>query len=141
MTDTVLDETTTMLGIKRVKTTLDLMPHIQKGLPFASLERVSKYLAISSSLMNTSLGLANRTVARRAQEKKLSPTESERLVRLSRVLAEAKHVLGSEEKARNWVLKPSRALGGMIPLRMLVTDIGTNAVFEELGRIEHGVFA
>jgi putative toxin-antitoxin system antitoxin component (TIGR02293 family) len=140
MPDTVLKETTAMLGIKPVKTTLDLMPHIQKGLPFTSLERVAKYLQISATLMNTSLGLANRTVARRAHEKKLSPTESERLVRLSRVLAEAKHVLGSEEKARRWVLKPSRALGGNVPLRMLVTDIGTSAVFEALGRIDFGVF-
>src|SRR5260370_1322854 len=136
MADTVLQETTTMLGLKRVKTQLDLMPHIQSGLPFASLERVSKYLEISTLVMVASLGLAKRTVARRAHEKRLSPTESERLVRLTRVLAEAKHVLGSDEKARRWVLKPSRALGGKIPLRLLVTDIGANAVFEELGRIE-----
>jgi putative toxin-antitoxin system antitoxin component (TIGR02293 family) len=141
MTDPVLDETTSMLGIRRVKTPLDLASHIEKGLPFSSLERVSRHMAISSRLMNLSLGLANRTVARRAQEKKLSPVESERLVRVTRVLAEAKHVLGSEEKARRWVLEPSRALGGLIPLRMLVTDIGANAVFEELGRIEYGVFA
>jgi putative toxin-antitoxin system antitoxin component (TIGR02293 family) len=140
MTATVLDETTAMLGIKPVKSTLDLAPQIQKGLPFSSLARVSKHLNITASLMNSALGMANRTAARRAQEKKLSPVESERLVRLTRVLAEAKHVLGSEEKARRWLLKPSRAFGGMIPIRMLITDIGATFVFEELGRIEHGVF-
>jgi putative toxin-antitoxin system antitoxin component (TIGR02293 family) len=141
MTDTILEETTTMLGLKRVKTQLDLLPLIRGGLPFTSLERVSRYLDMSTLVMVESLGLAKRTVSRRAQEKKLSPSESERLVRLSRVLAEAKHVLGSEEKARRWALKPSRALAGAIPLSLLDTDIGTNAVFEELGRIEHGVFA
>jgi putative toxin-antitoxin system antitoxin component (TIGR02293 family) len=140
MADTVLLETTRMLGLKRVRTQLDLMPLIRDGLPFTSLERVSKYLEISPLVMVASLGLAKRTVSRRAQEKKLSPSESERVVRLSRVLAEAKHVLGSEEKARRWALKPSRALAGAIPLRLLDTDIGANAVFEELGRIEHGVF-
>jgi len=51
-----------------------------------------------------------------------------------------KRVLGSEEKARHWMLKPSRALTGAIPLGLLDTDIGANAVFDELGRIEHGVF-
>ncbi len=141
MADSVLRETTTMLGLKQVKTQLDLLPLIREGLPFASLERVSRFLEVSTLAMSASLGLAKRTVARRAQEKKLSPSESERLVRLSRVLAEAKHVLGSEEKARSWVLKPSRALGGMKPLLMLDADIGANAVFEELGRIEYGVFA
>jgi|SRR5580658_9572612 putative toxin-antitoxin system antitoxin component (TIGR02293 family) len=140
MPDAVLDATTTMLGLKRVKTQLDLMPLIRSGLPFTSLERVSKYLEITPLVMVESLGLAKRTVARRAQEKKLSPSESERLVRLTRVFAEAKNVLGSEEKARRWTLKPSRALAGAIPLSLLDTDIGANAVFEELGRIEHGVF-
>jgi hypothetical protein len=41
---------------------------------------------------------------------------------------------------RSWVLKPNRALGGAIPLQMHRTDIGANAVFEELGRIDYGVF-
>ena len=140
MAETVLQETTTMLGLKRVKTQLDLMPLIRRGLPFASLERVSRHLEISPLVMVAALGLAKRTVSRRAQEKRLSPAESERLVRLTRVLAEAKHVLGSEEKARRWVLKPNRALDRATPLGLLDTDIGVNAVFEELGRIEHGVF-
>ena len=50
-------------------------------------------------------------------------------------------LLGSDDKARRWMFKPSRALGGEIPIRLLDTDIGANAVFDELGRIEHGVFA
>jgi putative toxin-antitoxin system antitoxin component (TIGR02293 family) len=146
MADSVLQETMAILGLKHglksALSTLDLMPFIRKGLPFRSLERVSKRLAISSLVMVESLGLARRTVARRVQDKKpLSPTESERLVRLTRVFAAAKQVLGSDDKARRWIFKPNRALGGEIPLRLLDTDIGTSAVFDELGRIEYGVFA
>ncbi len=146
MANTVLEETMAILGLKPgpkpTLTTLDLMPFIRKGLPFRSLERVSKRLEIGSLVMVESLGLAKRTVARRVQDKKpLSPTESERLVRLARVFAEAKQVLGSDVKARRWMFKASRALGGEIPLRLLDTDIGASAVFDELGRIEHGVFA
>jgi putative toxin-antitoxin system antitoxin component (TIGR02293 family) len=136
----VLQDTTELLGLKRVKTQLDLLPLIRGGLPFASLERMSGHLEISSLAMVASLGLAKRTVSRRAHERKLSASESERLMRLVRVFAEAKHVLGSAEKARRWVLKPSRALAGAIPISLLDTDIGANAVFEELGRIEYGVF-
>jgi putative toxin-antitoxin system antitoxin component (TIGR02293 family) len=142
MADSVLQETMAILGLKRAMSTLDLMPVIRKGLPFTALERVSKRLEITSLMMVVALGLAKRTVARRVQGKKpLSPVESERLVRLTRVFAQAKQVLGSDDKARRWIFKPSRALGGEIPLRLLDTDIGTNAVFDELGRIEHGVFA
>jgi putative toxin-antitoxin system antitoxin component (TIGR02293 family) len=57
------------------------------------------------------------------------------------VFAQAVSVLGSDDKARRWIVKPSRALGGESPLHLLDTDIGTNAVLDELGRIEHGVFS
>jgi putative toxin-antitoxin system antitoxin component (TIGR02293 family) len=75
------------------------------------------------------------------EHKPLSTEESERVVRLARVFAEAKHVLGSEAKARLWLQKPNRTLRGETPLHLLDTDIGANAVFDELGPIEHGVFA
>ncbi len=71
----------------------------------------------------------------------MSDAAPKEAVRLTRVFAAAKQVLGSEDKARRWMLKPSRALGGETPLHLLDTDIGANAVFDELGRIEHGVFA
>jgi len=97
---------------------------------------------MSTQATAESLGLAHRTIARRLQERQLlDPEESERVVRLARVLAEASDVLGDLEKARRWLLKRNRALGGEIPVRLLDTDIGTNAVLDELGRIEHGVFA
>ena len=140
MADSILLETAAMLGLKGIKTQLDFLPLIRRGLPYAALERVSRYLELTPLVMGSELGLAKRTVTRRAQEKKLSSSESERLVRLTRVLAAAKRVLGSEAKARHWMLKPSRALAGAIPLGLLDTDIGANAVFDELGRIEHGVF-
>lgn len=143
MPDPVLQETMAILGLRSsARSTLDLMLVIRKGLPFQSLARLSKRLDISSLAMATSLGLAPRTIARRIQRRRpLSAVESERLVRMTRVFATAKQVLGSDEKARRWISKPSRALGGEVPLRLLDTDIGTNAVFDELGRIEHGVFA
>jgi putative toxin-antitoxin system antitoxin component (TIGR02293 family) len=118
------------------------MPLIRSGLPSTALERMARQLDLSAVATIESLGLAKRTIARRLHEHKpLSAEESERVVRLARVFAEAKHVLGEEAKARRWLQKPSRALGGEIPLHLLDTDIGASAVFEELGRIEHGVFA
>lgn len=132
-----------MLGLKaRVEAPMDLMPLIRRGLPSAALERMARHLDLSAVATIESLGLAKRTIARRLHEHKpLSTEESERVVRLARVFAEAKHVLGDEAKARRWLQKPNRALGGETPLHLLDTDIGASAVFEELGRIEHGVIA
>jgi putative toxin-antitoxin system antitoxin component (TIGR02293 family) len=141
--DPVLLDTMAMLGLKgRVEAAIDLMPLIRSGLPSTALERMARHLDLSAVATIESLGLAKRTIARRLHEHKpLSTEESERVVRLARVFAEAKHVLGSEAKARLWLQKPNRTLGGETPLHLLDTDIGASAVFEELGRIEYGVFA
>jgi putative toxin-antitoxin system antitoxin component (TIGR02293 family) len=138
-----LKETLAILGLKKaVRSSFDLMPVIRKGLPAATLEAVSRHMDLSALATVELLGLAKRTIARRLQEgQTLTAEESERVVRLARVLAQATEVLGNIERARSWLQKPSRALGGETPLRILDTDIGTNAVLEELGRIDSGVFA
>lgn len=142
MRDT-LKETIAILGLKTpMRNALQLMPVIREGLPSASLESVSRRMDLSAIATVESLGLAKRTIARRIQQKQtLTAEESERVVRLARVLAAATAVLGGLEKARRWLQKANRALGGEIPLRMLDTDVGANAVLEELGRIDYGVFA
>jgi putative toxin-antitoxin system antitoxin component (TIGR02293 family) len=138
----VVRETSAMLGLKQTVRPLEFVMLIRKGLPSAALKSVAKHMDLSALATVESLGLAKRTIARRLQEKKpLSPEESERLVRLARVLAQATEVLGSVEKARRWLQKPSRALGGEVPIRMLDTDVGATAVTQELGRIDYGVFA
>lgn len=139
----VLDDTVAILRLRRaVRTPLELAPIIREGLPPGSFEAVAARLEMSVPATAEALGLAKRTIARRIERNQpLAPEESERVVRVARVLAEATSVLGSFEKARRWVSKPSRALGGEVPLSLLDTDVGASAVFEELGRIEHGVFA
>jgi putative toxin-antitoxin system antitoxin component (TIGR02293 family) len=143
MAEVALKETVAILGLKEtLSSSLELMPVIRRGLPSASLESVSKRMDLSAIATIESLGLAKRTIARRLQERQtLTAEESERVVRLARVLAQATDILGSVEKARRWLQKPNRALGGEVPIRLLDTDIGANAVFEELGRIDYGVFA
>jgi len=143
MAATALRDTARILGLKRsLRTTLELMPVIRRGLSPSALEHVGKELEMSAQATAESLGLATRTIARRLKDRTpLSIEESERVVRLARVLARATEVLGTREKARRWLLSASRALGGEVPIGMLDTDIGANAVLEELGRIDYGVFA
>jgi putative toxin-antitoxin system antitoxin component (TIGR02293 family) len=139
----LLAETLALLRIKtKVRTTLELMPMIRRGLPLASLESLAREMDMTTLATAEGIGLIKRTVARRIQEKQtLDPEQSERVVRLARVLAQATAILGSREKARRWLRKQNRALGGGVPLEMLDTDIGAQAVLDELGRIDHGVFA
>lgn len=139
-----LRDVAVLLGLKREKlsTPLDFVSIIRRGLPARAVESVAKELELTPAATVKSLGLAERTYARRIEkQQRLSLDESERVVRLARVLAQATGVLGDRSRARRWVVEPSRALGGVSPLTLLDTDIGADTVFDELGRMEHGVYA
>ena len=58
--------------------------------------------------------------------------------RIAAVHERAALALGSEEKARRWLTRPNRALGEAIPLCLLESDNGVDAVLRVLDRIEHG---
>lgn len=76
---------------------------------------------------------------RQAEVKPLSPTESDRVMRIARVASLAQRVFGDEQKAIRWLTKDSRVLGAK-PLEMLATDLGTHEVEAELNRIDMGDF-
>ncbi len=132
----------TMLGLRtEVRSGLEMLPLVRKGLPYRSIENVAREMDLSVDETAQSLGLARRTLARRKTLRVLDPAESERVVRLAGTLAHATEVLGSREKARQWLRAPNRALGGESPLSLLDTEIGARAVDDVLVRIEHGVFS
>ena len=81
-----------------------------------------------------------RTLARRRQERNLSPDESDRVYRAARLVAQAEEVLGDLARAARWFKAPNRALGHARPLDLLDTDIGSRQVEEVLGRVDAGVY-
>jgi len=128
-------------GGRAVRTSEELKAWIREGLPFASLEAVMERFALNRDEVSSTLDLPPRTLARRKQERRLRPAESDRLFRLARVAAQAVEVLGNEGKASRWLHTPNRALGGESPLALLDTDLGARQVEDVLGRIEHGVYS
>lgn len=73
---------------------------------------------------------------------RLDLQESDRLARLSRIIAKAEAVFGNVEKARHWMERPSSQLpGSESPLSLLDTDGGAQVVTERLLQIEYGMFA
>jgi putative toxin-antitoxin system antitoxin component (TIGR02293 family) len=85
-----------------------------------------------------SLDLSPRSLQRRRQEGRLAQHESDRLYRLARIVALAKHYLGDDGAAVRWLKRPNRALGGLIPLNSLDTEPGARMVENVLGRIAYG---
>jgi len=129
---------------RSVVSPLDLAAEVVRGFPSASLDRVLQRLqseAIPQSSIYAVVGTSRTLQRKRQQRALLSRDESDRLARLARVAVRAGEALGSIEKGHRWLGKTNRALDGQRPLDLLASDAGTRLVEDELGRIEHGVFA
>lgn len=83
-----------------------------------------------------------RTLARRKErEQNLTATESDRVLRLQRISDIADRVFASHEKAQRWLRKENRALDGVRPIDLLMSETGAHIVEQELHRIDYGMLA
>lgn len=106
----------------------------------AAVGHLARALHVPVETVLTVSAINRRTFQRRSKEKaELTQTESDRVLRIARVAAEAKRVFGDNDKSTRWLNTHSVVLGGK-PLDLLATDAGSRAVEDELGRIEYGVF-
>ena len=88
------------------------------------------------------LGLSDRHWRRVSKtDGVLGPIESDRLIRVQKILEHVSAVFDDEDAARQWLSAPVAALDGRTPLSMLDTDDGIDGVRTILVRIEHGVFS
>ncbi|MGL6337742.1 MAG: type II RES/Xre toxin-antitoxin system antitoxin [Waterburya sp.] len=142
---------TESMGIQQLlnieKSQLSSAEAIAIGLPIDAIVRVKKVAELSDEQMAQIVGMSRRTLSRRLQQakmdktKRLTPTESDRLYRLARIIALAIDVFGDEKEARNWLKEPKNALSGQTPIEAIKTEPGVQQVDLLLGRIEQGIFA
>jgi putative toxin-antitoxin system antitoxin component (TIGR02293 family) len=114
---------------------------VQAGLPFAEVEALRAGLDLPLDKLAPKLGLSKATLHRRKLEGRLTPAESDRVMRYARLLGRAVEVLESEEAARRWLSRPQYGLGGAVPLDYAETEAGAREVENVLGRIEYGVYS
>jgi putative toxin-antitoxin system antitoxin component (TIGR02293 family) len=114
---------------------------VQGGLPASALKEMADEFGLSVLELADVLQLARRTVTRRlAQGKRLTPMESERILRVQRLLRAARLVFEDKTAARRWFAHALAILGGKTPLELCATEPGGREVELVLGRIDHGVF-
>jgi len=77
---------------------------------------------------------------RRSRREKLTVEESDRVMRLIRILSAAESVYGTRERALTWLRTAHSRLGGRTPLSLLSTDTGSRIVAEFLIQIDEGMF-
>jgi len=116
------------------------LPLVRHGLPVGAVDQFIHTGAISAAELHE-LVLPRKTFANRRKLGRLTPEQSDRLVRVARVLAEAEETFGTREKAHTWLRRETTALDGEAPLKLLDTDEGARMVEALLGRIAHGIAA
>ena len=119
----------------------DEIAAIREGLPYAKFESLRQHLKLSESDIREALDIPQRTLARRKSGKRFSPQESELIIRLAKSFVLAKDVLGTADRASNWLTTENTALGDVTPISLLDTGPGFQEVINVLHRIEYGVYS
>lgn len=115
---------------------------IERGLEAQTLEALARASTLPLAACLEVVGLSVRTLRRRLRTRqRLSAMHSDRLYRMARIVVRAQAVLTDPAAAKDWLLRPNRALGARAPLALLRTDPGTEVVEDVLGRIEDGVYS
>src|SRR5438445_13335046 len=119
----------------------ELIQRIQKGLRFSELKTLQDTLEMPFEQLAAKLCISRSTLQRRKAAGRLSPDESDKVMRLSRLLEHATKVFGDIENARAWLKFPQRGLGGAGPLDYAETEVGAREMDNLLGRIDYGVYS
>jgi putative toxin-antitoxin system antitoxin component (TIGR02293 family) len=118
-----------------------VITRIRRGLPVGEFTALAGWLGATEDELALRMGIARATLHRRKKTGQLDASESERLIRLARLMARATEVFESEESARSWLKRPALALAGESPLGFADTEVGAREVEFLLGRLEHGVLS
>lgn len=81
--------------------------------------------------------------SRQADEARLTPAETERLMRIARVVSEATQLFSGEEAALSWLNTPGDFLHDgteVTPMKLAETDSGARMVESMIHRTSHGIF-
>lgn len=124
---------------RRLRDAGDLREALRGGFPFGAFDALAEALGVKPLELAELIGVASRTLSRRKASRQLSPIESDRLYRVAHVVLEATEALGTIDKARVWLHRGNRALGGRAPIAVLDTEIGVRQVEELLHRIRFGI--
>lgn len=132
--------TTLAQAVGATEAPMDLVRLVRRGLPVGAVETMLDSGLLSPVELDQ-IVLPRKTLAHRRKLGTLTPEQSDRLVRVARVLALAETTFGSQEKAGLWLRRPTAVFEGERPLDLLDTDEGAREVEALLGRIAHGIAA
>ena len=115
---------------------------VRDGLSFSMLESLVGVLGVPQREVASIIGIPATTLSRRKRSGRLTQLESDRLMRIARLVEMAHRMMqGDGAAARRWMIAPHELLGGASPLAHASTEIGGREVEQLIGRIRHGTFS
>ena len=115
---------------------------VRDGLPFSTLEDLVGVLGVPQREVAGIIGIPATTLSRRKRSGRLTRLESDRLMRIARLVEMAHGMMqGDGAAARRWLIAPHELLGGASPLVHASTEIGGREVEQLIGRLRHGTFS
>ncbi|MGZ8559760.1 MAG: type II RES/Xre toxin-antitoxin system antitoxin [Chitinophagaceae bacterium] len=124
-----------------VRNESDFIDMIRKGIPKKSIDNLVEKTGIPVNEMAVLMRLSDRTLRRYDPQTLLNPEQSERVVEISRLYSRGEDVFGNLDNFKEWMNSSVMALGNIKPKTLLDTSLGIDILMNELGRIEHGIFA
>lgn len=113
---------------------------LRKGIQPAVVDLTIDILNIPRERMAILLHISLSTLDRRLKERTpFRGAEADALYRLLGVLGTAYHVLKTPENVRSWLSREQPGLSGKVPLELVETAAGAEAVTLLLEQIHHGI--
>ncbi|PSR54078.1 antitoxin [Adhaeribacter arboris] len=124
-------------------TQMDRLALIRTGLPYESIDVISKKADLPVKKMLQLIGLAQTTYNKRKRDNEfLSGRDSELILILTELLGFGLEVFNNEnEKFQRWLKKPNASLGNATPESLFDSLTGIQEVRNSLNRLEYGNMA
>ncbi|QHS56254.1 DUF2384 domain-containing protein [Mucilaginibacter sp. 14171R-50] len=118
----------------------DIISLARQGFPKKALLALAKKISLNIQELANILHISERTLQRYEDDAIIKTEYAEKAVELARLYTRGQEVFGSIDKFKLWIKTPGIVFNGEAPVTFLDTSAGFDMVFNELGRIEHGIF-
>jgi putative toxin-antitoxin system antitoxin component (TIGR02293 family) len=126
------------VGLKAVSDLeLALLP--EKGLPLTAIESLKDQGLTFTEISD--IVISPRTLKhRKSRKEKLSSVETDRVLRVARIVEMADRVFGSRVKALLWLRSADDRLDNRTPMQLLANESGGRLVESMLWQIDEGIY-
>lgn len=119
---------------------VELRDVVRRRMPFPAFQFLAEILCIDEELLSKHMGISSELLSNATAAGFFPVCESRCLYGLIvALLASCELFEGDVQTARSFLHSPLRCFNSNTPWEMLITEEGTSAVIDLIGRLEHGI--